>query len=159
MKHLQIVTGDEFLLGANLAGNEGEWYERALCREVDGEIFYPEKGGTVEPAKAVCRNCDVRRECLEYALSRNEEFGVWGGLSERERRALKQRKTRGASVQPIRRRQRPGLADHHQAIVEMLERDATWAEIGQAIGYSTDAVKAYWGRQKQAAEQQQELAA
>lgn len=91
MTHLQIVTGDEFLLGANLAGNVGEWYERALCREVDGEIFYPEKGGTVEPAKAVCRNCEVRRECLSDALDRNDQHGVWGGLSEKERRQLKRR--------------------------------------------------------------------
>lgn len=137
----------------------GDWRDGGLCQQVDPELFYPEKGGTAEPAKRICSLCDVRLKCLKYALDNNEEFGVWGGLSEKERRALKQRKTRGASAQPIRQRRRAGLADHHTTIVEMLDRDATWAEIGQAIGYSTDAVKAYWGRQKQAAAAEQELAA
>ena len=62
----------------------------ALCREVDmGELFFPEKGGTTTPAKQICRLCPVREACLEYALEQDERFGVWGGLSERERRRLR----------------------------------------------------------------------
>lgn len=65
-----------------------EWQDRSLCREVDGEIFYPEKGESTQPAKRVCMGCEVRTECLSYALANREAFGVWGGLSERERRRL-----------------------------------------------------------------------
>ncbi|MGA4726265.1 WhiB family transcriptional regulator [Micromonospora taraxaci] len=85
------MRNDEELKVADLTGSVGDWQERALCREVDGEVFYPEKGGTVDPAKRICRNCEVKTECLEYALGRNEEFGVWGGYSERERRAMKRK--------------------------------------------------------------------
>ena len=50
-----------------------------------------EKGGSTREAKRVCLSCDVRSECLEYALAHDERFGIWGGLSERERRRLKRR--------------------------------------------------------------------
>ncbi len=67
------------------------WQERALCAQTDPEAFFPEKGGSTREAKKVCLSCDVRGECLEYALSNDERFGIWGGLSERERRKLKKR--------------------------------------------------------------------
>ena len=73
---------DETLLG---------WQERALCAQTDPEAFFPEKGGSTREAKKVCVGCEVRSECLEYALSNDERFGIWGGLSERERRKLKKR--------------------------------------------------------------------
>ena len=67
------------------------WQERALCAQTDPEAFFPEKGGSTREAKKVCTQCDVRAECLEYALANDERFGIWGGLSERERRKLKRR--------------------------------------------------------------------
>src|SRR6187455_3164563 len=67
------------------------WQERALCAQTDPEAFFPEKGGSTREAKKVCLSCDVRGECLEYALANDERFGIWGGLSERERRKLKKR--------------------------------------------------------------------
>ncbi len=67
------------------------WQERALCAQTDPEAFFPEKGGSTREAKKVCTTCDVRSECLEYALENDERFGIWGGLSERERRKLKKR--------------------------------------------------------------------
>ncbi len=67
------------------------WQERALCAQTDPEAFFPEKGGSTREAKKVCLSCDVRVECLEYALEQDERFGIWGGLSERERRRLKKR--------------------------------------------------------------------
>ncbi|WP_137122197.1 WhiB family transcriptional regulator [Segeticoccus rhizosphaerae] len=72
---------------------EGElsWQERALCAQTDPEAFFPEKGGSTRDAKKVCVGCEVRAECLEYALAHDERFGIWGGLSERERRKLKKR--------------------------------------------------------------------
>jgi WhiB family redox-sensing transcriptional regulator len=65
------------------------WQERALCAQTDPEAFFPEKGGSTREAKRVCTTCEVRVECLEYALDHDERFGIWGGLSERERRRLK----------------------------------------------------------------------
>jgi WhiB family redox-sensing transcriptional regulator len=53
--------------------------------------FFPEKGGSTREAKRICSRCDVKGECLEYALGHDERFGIWGGLSERERRRLKRR--------------------------------------------------------------------
>ncbi|GAB2911907.1 hypothetical protein GCM10027047_07620 [Rhodococcus aerolatus] len=68
---------------------EDDWQERALCSQTDPEAFFPEKGGSTREAKRICTGCEVRDECLEYALAHDERFGIWGGLSERERRRLK----------------------------------------------------------------------
>jgi WhiB family redox-sensing transcriptional regulator len=73
---------------ARLAGQRGDWRDLALCAQTDPDSFFPEKGESAEPAKRVCAACEVRAECLQDALDRGERFGVWGGLSERERRAL-----------------------------------------------------------------------
>jgi WhiB family redox-sensing transcriptional regulator len=70
---------------------EQDWQERALCAQTDPEAFFPEKGGSTREAKKGCLSCEVRAECLEYALAHDERFGIWGGLSERERRKLKKR--------------------------------------------------------------------
>jgi len=67
------------------------WQDRALCAQTDPEAFFPEKGGSTREAKRICQGCEVRSECLEYALQHDERFGIWGGLSERERRKLKKR--------------------------------------------------------------------
>lgn len=66
----------------------GPWQERALCSQTDPEAFFPEKGGSTREAKRICVRCEVRAECLEYAVLNQERFGIWGGLSERERRRL-----------------------------------------------------------------------
>jgi WhiB family redox-sensing transcriptional regulator len=69
--------------------DQPDWQERALCAQTDPEAFFPEKGGSTREAKRICASCEVRAECLEYALAFDERFGIWGGLSERERRRLK----------------------------------------------------------------------
>ncbi len=71
--------------------DDGElgWQEQALCAQTDPEAFFPEKGGSTREAKRICVGCEVKSECLEYALGSDERFGIWGGLSERERRRLK----------------------------------------------------------------------
>jgi WhiB family redox-sensing transcriptional regulator len=68
---------------------ELDWQERALCAQTDPEAFFPEKGGSTREAKKICSGCEVRAECLEYALAHDERFGIWGGMSERERRRLR----------------------------------------------------------------------
>jgi WhiB family transcriptional regulator, redox-sensing transcriptional regulator len=79
------------LLGIGLEADAQSWQERALCAETDPEAFFPEKGGSTREAKKICTGCEVKAECLEYALSNDERFGIWGGLSERERRRLRRR--------------------------------------------------------------------
>jgi WhiB family transcriptional regulator, redox-sensing transcriptional regulator len=87
-----LVTPSTPVLAAAASENPGEdlgWQDRALCAQTDPEAFFPEKGGSTREAKKVCRSCEVRAECLEYALEHDERFGIWGGMSERERRRLK----------------------------------------------------------------------
>jgi WhiB family redox-sensing transcriptional regulator len=70
------------------------WQADALCAQTDPEAFFPEKGGSTRDAKRICTTCEVKGQCLDYALQNDERFGIWGGLSERERRRL--RRTRSA---------------------------------------------------------------
>jgi len=71
--------------------DEGElaWQAEALCAQTDPEAFFPEKGGSTRDAKRVCSECPVSTACLDYALAKDERFGIWGGMSERERRRLR----------------------------------------------------------------------
>jgi WhiB family redox-sensing transcriptional regulator len=71
--------------------NALSWQSDALCAQTDPEAFFPEKGGSTRDAKKICASCEVRAQCLEYALQNDERFGIWGGLSERERRKLRKR--------------------------------------------------------------------
>ncbi|MPZ21862.1 MAG: WhiB family transcriptional regulator, partial [Luteitalea sp.] len=62
------------------------------CLQADPDTFYPDKGGSVREAKRVCAGCPVTDECLEYALDTEQRHGVWGGLSEHERRPLRRQR-------------------------------------------------------------------
>jgi WhiB family redox-sensing transcriptional regulator len=72
----------------DLPSDEWDWREEAVCRQVDHDIFFPEKGGSTREAKKVCLSCPVKDQCLGWALDHEERFGIWGGLSERERRKI-----------------------------------------------------------------------
>ena len=76
----RLVEEDDKMLG---------WQSDALCAQTDPEAFFPEKGGSTRDAKKICTSCEVRAQCLDYALLNDERFGIWGGLSERERRKLR----------------------------------------------------------------------
>ena len=94
MPELMIVASeDDGLLG---------WQERALCAQTDPESFFPEKGGSTREAKKVCHTCEVRAECLDYALANDERFGIWGGLSERERRRIRRQRALARAAQQSR---------------------------------------------------------
>jgi WhiB family redox-sensing transcriptional regulator len=84
-------TGEEALMGSTLPVEIQPWYEKAACLDKDADCFFPEKGGSTRAAKRICQTCSVQAECLDYALDNDERFGIWGGLSERERRRLKRR--------------------------------------------------------------------
>ena len=86
------ASGEAFpaqLWNSDAPTGDESWRLDALCAETDPEAFFPEKGGSTREAKRVCGGCAVRSECLEFALSSDERFGIWGGLSERERRRLR----------------------------------------------------------------------
>lgn len=67
-----------------------EWMTSALCAQVDTEIFYPERGdsASADMARKICSLCDVKVQCLEYALEQGERYGIWGGTNERDRRPM-----------------------------------------------------------------------
>ena len=73
--------------GGPVASNE-EWQDRAACRLIPVELFFPPAEQEVDEAKSVCASCEVRQPCLEFAIAAGERFGVWGGLTPQERRSL-----------------------------------------------------------------------
>ena len=68
------------------------WKDLSNCLGVDPDLFFPERGASTREAKEVCRGCEVRIACLEYALQNGEKFGIWGGMSERERRRIRRQR-------------------------------------------------------------------
>ena len=72
--------------------DEAGWQLEANCLGVDPDLFFPERGASTKEAKAVCKGCVVREDCLEFALQNGEKFGIWGGLSERERRRIRRQR-------------------------------------------------------------------
>ncbi len=71
---------------------EKSWQDLANCLGVDPDLFFPERGASTREAKDVCRGCVVREDCLEFALRNGEKFGIWGGMSERERRRIRRQR-------------------------------------------------------------------
>jgi WhiB family redox-sensing transcriptional regulator len=89
-------------IGVNICAAE-PWMADGLCAQVDPDCWFPEKGGSTAEAKRICLGCDIREQCLQYALDHDERFGVWGGYSERDRRKL----ARGQTVPLLRVRSKP----------------------------------------------------
>lgn len=97
------------------------WQDRALCAQTDPEAFFPEKGGSTREAKKVCRGCEVRAECLEYAVEHGERFGIWGGLSERERRRMKPEAPAPRALPAVSKERRGSLEQRRAAARARLE--------------------------------------
>lgn len=72
-------------LNTGASDRQPSWHELALCAQTGAGFFFPEPGSSVREAKQICLACEGRTACLEYALANDERFGVWGGLSEKER--------------------------------------------------------------------------
>ena len=104
------------------------WRERAACRGTDLGVFFPERGESAEAARRVCAACPVRQPCLDYAITNRIASGVWGGLTERERRALRSRWVRTS------RRERD------RAILAAEAAGYTEAVIGRSFGLSRTSV-------------------
>ena len=89
---MELMSGmqtDNTTKGDDQEAEARAWQMRANCMGVDPDLFFPERGASTREAKEVCRGCVVREDCLEYALANGEKFGIWGGMSERERRRLR----------------------------------------------------------------------
>lgn len=70
-------------------GIDMAWQDFANCRGADPDLFFPERGASTRTAKGICRECSVQEDCLEFAIVSSEKFGIWGALSERERRKIR----------------------------------------------------------------------
>ena len=92
-------------------GDHG-WQDEANCLGVDPDLFFPERGASTREAKEVCRGCSVREECLEFALQNGEKFGIWGGLSERERRRIRRQRAASRPQHPRRPDLLPAVGRH-----------------------------------------------
>ncbi len=78
-----------------------DWRNSAACRGVDTTLFFPGQGEPVGEAQDVCALCDVRVECVEFALESRQRFGIWGGTTERERRRLRAESRASAATQEV----------------------------------------------------------
>jgi WhiB family redox-sensing transcriptional regulator len=104
------------------------WRDRAGCRGTDLEVFFPGRGEPAEPARRICARCPVRQQCLDYAISHGIVHGIWGGLTERDRRALRTRHVSAA------RRQRDA------AIAAAAASGYSKAAIGRTFGLAATSV-------------------
>jgi len=104
------------------------WRELAACRGADLGVFFPGRGESAGPARQVCAACPVRQPCLDYAITNRITHGVWGGLTERERRALQSRWVRASR------------RDRDRAISAAVAAGSTVAAIGRTFGLSRTSV-------------------
>lgn len=88
----------EHLKEALSGGYDLEWQDDANCTGANANLFFPERGASTRTAKSICRECSVRGDCLEFAISTGEKFGIWGGMSERERRRVRKERQIAASA-------------------------------------------------------------
>ncbi len=93
---MQFITTSSITVSAVPVEPDPDWNDYANCLGVDPDLFFPERGASTREAKEVCRGCEVRHDCLEFALQNGEKFGIWGGLSERERRRIRRQRAQVA---------------------------------------------------------------
>ena len=124
------MTDRELTTGA------ADFRAEGLCAQTDPEAFYPEPREPAAPAIAVCHRCPVRVECLEYALTHDERFGVWGGRSARERARLRRDRALPSRAERARAEQRDAARRlHGQGRIQ--------ADIARDLGISETAVRRY----------------
>jgi WhiB family redox-sensing transcriptional regulator len=104
------------------------WQYRAACRGTDLTVFFPERGESAEPARQICGGCPVREPCLEFALRQGITHGIWGGLTERDRRPLRVHNTIAAREQ------------RDEAITAAAAAGSTMAAIGRTFGLAATSV-------------------
>lgn len=117
----QTTAFDDLFSSLDIDPGELAWQEDGICKQTDPEAFFPEQGGSVEAPKAICEGCPVREACLQYALDNDEQFGIWGGLTRRERIQLL--KSRGLA-RPHRRPNPMALSTNLEAVQTRKRRAA-----------------------------------
>ena len=105
-----------------------DWRDRAACRGAELHVFFPGRGEPAEPARRICARCPVREPCLDYAISHGIVHGIWGGLAERDRRAL-----RTGHVSAARR-------ERDEAIAAAAAAGYTQTAIGRAFGLARTSI-------------------
>lgn len=123
------VTDRLYQILERYAEDEPEWRQGGACRGLDPALFYPEVGESTAPAVRVCRACEVRQECLDYAIKASERFGVWGGLSEKERRVERRRRAGGDFA---------AAELHAQTREREIRAKRAWRERGGDDGYAAE---------------------
>lgn len=104
------------------------WRDKAACHGADSDVFFPERGESADPARQVCARCPVRQPCLVYALDEGIAHGIWGGLTERERRVLRVP------------RQRASRRERDRAVMAAEAAGYTRQEISRTFGLSRTSV-------------------
>ena len=104
------------------------WQYRAACRGTDLSVFFPGRSESAEPARQICAACPVRKLCLEFALSHGITNGIWGGLTERDRRPLRVHHTAD------------GRQQRDEAITAAAAAGSTMAAIGRTFGVAATSV-------------------
>ena len=117
-----------YRIPATPAALSAGWRARAACRGIDLAVFFPGRGESAEPARRICESCPVRQRCLDYAISHGIVHGIWGGLTERDRRVLRSRHTGS-----VRR-------DRNAAITAAAAAGHAKAAIGRAFGLAATSV-------------------
>lgn len=114
------------------------WMAEGVCAQTDPDAFFPEKGVPANAAKAVCADCPVREMCLQYALENDERYGIWGGMSEHQRRKLR----KGRRV-PREQRSDPRSLDLRHTVAAMTRDGLSATEIGRQLRISPRTVIRY----------------
>jgi len=133
---------DSSTLDLALAGTAmpGTWIERARCRSVDEWIFFPGRGGDTRLPRSVCARCPVRDDCREYAIPIRELRGIWGGMTEADRKAERHRRAQPPPPQ----REPTGLPKRAlaEALRALAQRPGEWARIAHFAGQHSAAATA-----------------
>jgi WhiB family redox-sensing transcriptional regulator len=114
----------------------GDWRYGALCAQTDPDIFFPPQGGKTRPAKQICMACDVRTQCREWALNNALEFGVFGGLSARQRLRIRNAEP-GQSVP-----QASNAEKRATAVMGLYAQGQSAKDIAPQVGMHVDTVRA-----------------
>ncbi|MCX5070842.1 WhiB family transcriptional regulator [Micromonospora lupini] len=131
-------------------GGPGSWSQAGLCAQTDPEAFYPEGGRSAVPAKRICQGCDVRPQCLTYALITGEEHGVWGGASANERRGMEVPEPPKTAKRPARSAPAPAASFYHlqarrQALaVRMMSAGVSAEVVAVETQLAADTVRRLW---------------
>ncbi|MFF9287572.1 WhiB family transcriptional regulator [Streptomyces griseosporeus] len=130
--------------GAAPAPADPFWRDHAACAQVDADLFFPIGDNKLaraqaEQARQVCMGCPVRRQCLSWALATRQDSGVWGGMTEGERRAVHRRRS-GTSWGRVRNVAQQMYETRLGEYLALVEQGLTGVELAEALGTNVQTV-------------------